>query len=881
MLETIRRATADVPSSELDVVKAELVAERALLDGIARIAPLLASELDGDRLMQRLTDEATAIVGAQFGAFFYNVTRATGESYMLYTLSGAPREAFDKFGMPRNTQIFAPTFAGNGVVRSDDIRSDPRYGKNPPHQGMPTGHLPVVSYLAVPVRSMTGAVLGGLFFGHPERAVFGDREERAVLALSGLAGPALDNARLFRTLGQREADLQAANTRYRLVTEATREGIWFWDIASDTVQWNEALLTAMGIGAAEWGGRFEDWFSRIHPDDQPVLALALREHLEHQKPYSLDVFRLLHSCGEYRWFTTVGQAEWDADGKPLRMAGSLRDITEKKLAEDALRASRHRYAQILDSVGDMVFCKNENLTIVYANAATCRYYRMNAEELRSITDVPCNEIDFTKQYNADDREVFVKGEPVERHEEPNAAPDGSVRYFHTVKTPVFDEAGRVVELVGVARDITERKRASELLQKLAAASELLGRAIEYEETLANLARAMVPNAADWCAIDIAERDGLRRIAVAHRDPRKVTLAEELEQRYPASPDAAHGVSAVVRSGRPELMRHIDEALLVELARDEHHLALIRSLGLASYIIVPLLGQDRVLGAITLVSERRDFDEQDLAFAEELARRASAALENALLYREVRSLNATLERRVEERTAELLEANKELEAFSYTVSHDLRAPIRHIGGFIDLLRAYSVERLDEKALRYVDIIKQSATQMGTLIDELLAFSRLGRAAVTKQSVSLHDVLSEVRGALEPEIAGREIVWRVGALPTVGADPLMLRQVLINLVGNAVKYTRNTTHPVIEVRAEVRGSEDTICISDNGPGFNMEYAHKLFGVFQRLHSDSEFEGTGIGLATVRRIVNRHGGRVWAEAVPGEGARFYFTLPRGELG
>lgn len=864
----------------IEDVRESLAKERALLERLSQIAPLLASELDGDRLMQRLTDEATALVGAQFGAYFYNVTDNRGGHYMLYTLSGAPREAFDRFGMPRNTAVFAPTFGGEGVVRSDDIRKDPRYGKNAPNVGMPKGHLPVVSYLAVSVRSMRGEVLGGLFFGHERAGVFGEREERAIVAVAALAGAAIDNAQLFQRLNAREAEVSALAHRMRLVNEATQEGIWFWDVASNKVDWNDALLCALGVTREAWGGTFDDWFGRVHPEDQPRLSAALKAHLETRAPYKIDRFRLRTETGEYRWFTTAGQAEWSADGAPLRMAGSVRDITAEVNAVDELRTTQLRYAQILDSVQDMIFCKNERLVVTYANAATCRYYGMSAAELRGLTDVPYNQIDFTKQYNQDDRDVFELGKSIERAAEPNMTPSGDVRYFHTVKTPVFDEGGKVRELVGVSRDITERRRELEGQRQLAIASEFLGRSIGFETTLANVAKAMVPAIADWCAIDLLEDGQIRRLAVEHPDPEKVKLAYELERRYPVDPNAPTGVPAVLRTGQAELVPDIPDELLVAGARDAEHLEIARALKLKSYIVVPMLARERVLGAITLVGEgTRKLDERDLAFAQELSRRASAALENALLYREVRELNVGLERRVEERTSALTEANKELEAFSYTVSHDLRAPVRHISGFADLLRKHAGTALDDKAKHYLDTIKNAATQMGSLVDGLLAFSRLGRAEVTKRRVSLAEVVESLRQELEPDTRDRKIAWRTGTLPVVIADPTMLRVVVSNLLANAVKYTRGRDEAQIEIGAERGVHDDVVWVKDNGAGFKMEYAHKLFGVFQRLHADAEFEGTGIGLASARRIVNKHGGRIWAEGQPGQGATFYFTLPRGE--
>ena len=590
----------------------------------------------------------------------------------------------------------------------------------------------------------------------------------------------------------------------------------------------------------------------------------------------------------------------DPGSDPPVFTGFVRDITERKRAEEALV----RLAGIVESSDDAIYGATLDGIITNWNQGAERIYGYRAEDvigrhasLLMPPDRPDELSDILARLRGSER--------ITNFETSRMRSDGRQIAVSVTISPMADAAGNILGVSAIARDVTERKRLEEeretlvaqerqarteaelvkqRLAFLAEASKQLASSLDYRSTLTKVAQLAVPALADWCVIDaLDEDDTIRRVTVTHVDPSKIDLAAEFERRYPPDPNAPTGVPNVLRTGKSEFYPEISDAMLVKGARDPEHLKILRGLGFTSAMIVPLVGRDRwIVGAITLVTATPGwhFTTSDLEMAEDLARRCAVAIENALLYGSAQALNAVLEDRVARRTADLEKANQELAAFTYSIAHDLRAPLITIGGFSEMLAEDYAAALPEDALRITRQIVGSARHLSALITDLLTFSRLSNQPVNQQPVAPADVARLALADLDAVAAGRQGSVHIGDLPPCRGDPALLKQVFVNLLSNALKFSRNREDATIEVgwlRDQADSTHHTLFVKDNGVGFDMQYADKLWRVFQRLHRADDFEGTGVGLAIVQRIIQRHGGRVWAESEPGKGATFYFTLDR----
>jgi PAS domain S-box-containing protein len=634
-----------------------------------------------------------------------------------------------------------------------------------------------------------------------------------------------------------EQSLRASELSYRRLFEAAKDGILILDFDTGRINdVNPFLFNLLGFSRAEMMGKTVGELSPFKDiEENKVMLLRLqKDGYVRYEDLPMETRDGKHIAVEF--VSNVYQA-----GDVNVIQCNVRDITERKQIEEARRMSDARYRALFDHAPDGIVIANPNSYYLDANSSICRMLGYAREELIGLhasNIVIQSEIKYIGPALSE-----IKARTDYHREWQFRRKDGSVFPAEVIATMMPDG-----NLMGMIRDITARKQTEAALIRLASIVEFSDDAIigkDLDSTVTSWNRG----AEKIFGYTAGEMVGasIMRLIPADRQDEEIQILEKVK--------------------RGESVEHFDT---LRQAKD----------GRLINISVTASPIKDTAGKVVGVSK----------VARDISQRKA-------VQEKIQQLNVELEQRVIERTAQLQSANEELEAFSYSVSHDLRAPLRHVMGFVNLLQNDAGPSLSEKNTGYLTTISQSAKRMGNLIDDLLTFSRVGRAEIQKANINLDELVRETLGDFQAETNARTIVWEIHPLPFVRADRALLRLVLVNLVSNAVKFTCHRTEAKIEIGCveTVEGRESkvegqtvspstldprpstVIYVRDNGAGFDPLYAHKLFGVFQRLHSNEEFEGTGIGLANVQRIIQRFGGRVWAEGAVDAGATFYFSIPK----
>jgi PAS domain S-box-containing protein len=629
---------------------------------------------------------------------------------------------------------------------------------------------------------------------------------------------------LAKSTGSNQAEAAAAHLA--AIINSSDDAIIGKNLDGFVTSWNAAAEKIFGYRAEEMIG--QSILRLIPPDRQDEEAKILASIRRGESIRHLDTVRV-RKDGRLIDVSITTSAIKNAAGQITGASKIARDISERVHTMRMLQQREAEFRTLAEAMPQIVWATGADGGNIYFNQRWMDYTGLSREEsLGHGWNKPFHPEDQLRAWDAWQKAVAQAGDYSIECRIRRA--DGVYRWWWILGAPLRDTDGRILKWFGTCSDITERKEMEAQIQ-------------EREERFRTMANSMSQLA--W----IARADGFifwynqRWYEYTGAKPGEMEGWDWQVVHDPVKlPQVMAKWQAAINSGQPFEMefplRGADGTFRNFLTRGQ---PFRDSSGRVQ----------QWFGTNTDVDELKQAEEK------------------------VRRLNTELEQRVDERTAQLEAANRELEAFSYSVSHDLRAPLRAVNGFADIMLEDFSAQLPEASKPYLQRIQKAGQRMGRLIDDLLDFSRLSRQPVIPQTVDMLQLVQSALEELKPQQEGRELQILTGNLPICQGDPALLKQVWINLLSNAIKYTRGRTPAVIEIGCNQENGETIYLVRDNGAGFDMQFMNKLFGVFQRLHRFEEFEGTGIGLANVQRIINRHGGRVWARAELNRGASFYFTL------
>ncbi len=618
-----------------------------------------------------------------------------------------------------------------------------------------------------------------------------------------------------------EFELKQSEERYEIAVQGANDGLWDWNLLNNEVYFSPRWKSMLGYQEHEIINNLDTFTKLLHPDTVKQVFAVVNDYIAGNiKSYELEL-QLLHKKGYYHWVLARGAVLRDQKGKAYRFAGSHTDIMDRKFQEVALRSSEAKFRAMNDASPLGVFVTDTKGECVYTNLAYQKISGFAPEQLLGSG--------WLKAVHPDDAEQVKKNwytatlnkekfESIHRFVKPNGT-----SVWTSVKAAEMVDNNKLIGFVGTVDDLTQMKNAEEKI-------------IQSAYMINNATDAIIASDLNW--IINSYNNAAQKIYGFEPEEVIGKIAEDIL------------ITDFVGSSKREFLLSIKykgfwSGEVLQKRKDGSQVPILSSLS---------INRDNEGNAIGYLAVNRDISE----------RKKREVI--------IGKLNVELEQNL----MELELTNRELESFSYTISHDLRAPLRAIDGFTQILKEDYIVKLDDEAQRLMDVVMSNAKKMGNLIDDLLHFSRLSKQEVVKTEVNMYKIVENIISDFKNSQLPLHVSFQVKKIPNAKADLSTIKQVWVNLVSNAIKYSKTKSQSKIEIGYKENATEIIYFIKDNGVGFNMRYYDKLFGVFQRLHS-GEFEGTGVGLAIVQRIIQKNGGKVWAEAEVNEGATFYFSLPK----
>lgn len=728
------------------------------------------------------------------------------------------------------------------------------------------------------------------FAGMPDFVTPSDQEKAIDF---WLAGRVMVTSALLAAVIMPSRPFVSAGTRYMLLAAVLAATVLaYWVVLFHQEQMPHTFIPEQGLTAFKIAAEYTIVALNL------AAALALWIHSRKPQPFNTAALfgaACTMAVGEY--FFTLYASVTDVFNllghvyvviaylffyRAIFVAAMEAPYRQLQLSESILRGT-------LNAIPDLVWLKGPEGVYLECNSTFERLYGAGKADIVGKTDHEFVDKALADFFCEHDRQVIAAGKHSSDEEWLTFAEDGYRGLFETIKTPMYDDTGKLIGVLGIAHDITERKnieakivRLNQVYRLVSRVNEAIVRSQDRNQLFAAISNASIESGL-FCFAWIGMLNETRVIPVSHAGledgylsgKHKILLDDERTGNGPTG--------RAIREGTHVVCQDIEHDPSMAPWREE---AIKR--GFLASAAFPVSEAGSVVGAINVYASETHFFVPDIVkLMQELAADISFSLD---IFAEksrreqaetgLKQLNLELERRVLERTRQLEMANKELEAFSYSVSHDLRAPLRSIDGFSQILLKTLHDQLDATGKDYLQRVRRASQRMGHLIDDLLHLSQVTRSPLKREPVDLSEMAEHVADDLRKTNSARRVRFVVQSGLYVQADPGLVRIMMDNLLGNAFKYTGKKAYAEIEFGKCDLDDEGVFFVRDNGDGFNMDYVHKLFGTFQRLHGADEFEGTGIGLATVQRIIHRHNGRVWAEGKESRGATFYFTLPQREM-